>query len=517
MAVLLSIDCGTQSLRALLFDEEGRLLAMRKVAYEPYVPGPPGRAEQDARVYWKALVEACRGLAAARPELMAAVAGVGVATQRDSMLCLDAEGEPLRPAILWLDQRKARPPWRPSPATRAGLALVGMGEAVARTQEEGKCNWIRQNEPAIWEATRKFTQVSGYLNHRLCGRFADSVASQVGHLPFDYRRQEWARPGSLNARMFPVEPDKLPDLVPAGRALGEITRAAAAETGIPAGVPLVAAGSDKGCETLGMGVVGPGRASLSFGTTATVQVATARYAEPLAFMPAYPAVAPGRYNPEVEIFRGYWMVTWFKRQFAYEEVREAEERGIEPEEALDGLLRRTSPGGHGLVMQPYWTPMLKMPAAKGAIIGFGDVHERAHVYRAIIEGLAYGLKEGLGAVERSSRARVSELAVSGGASRSDEICRITSDVFGLPLFRGATSEATGLGAAMATAAGVGLHPGVEEAAAAMSRRELAFEPDPRRSELYGELFERVYKRMYGALSPLYEEIRAITGYPEAAY
>ena len=511
---LLSIDCGTQSLRALLFDARGRLLAKRKVEYEPYAPGPPGRAEQDARVYWRALVEACRGLAAAEPGLMAAAAGVGVTAQRDSMICLDEAGEPLRPAILWLDQRKARPPYRPGLPLRAALACVGMAEAVLLTQEEGKGSWIRQNEPEIWERTRKYVQVSGYLTRKLCGRFADSVASQIGHLPFDYRRQAWAKPGSLNARMFPVEPGKLPELVPAGEAIGEIGSAAAAETGIPAGIPLVAAGSDKGCETLGMGVVGPGRASLSFGTTATIQATTARYAEPIAFMPAYPSPLPGRFNPEVEIFRGYWMVTWFKRQFAYGEVLEARSRGIEAEAMLDELLRATPAGAHGLVMQPYWTPMLKMPSAKGAVIGFGDVHERAHLYRAIIEGLAYGLKEGLGAIERSTKARVSELAVSGGASSSDEICRISSDVFDLPLYRGESCESSGLGAAMTTAAGLGLYPGVEAAAAAMSSRSRVFEPDPGRARLYRELYERVYLRMYKALSPLYEEIREITGYPE---
>jgi Sugar (pentulose and hexulose) kinases len=513
-SLILSIDCGTQSTRALIFDRKGALLEKRKIEYEPYVRSEPGYAEQDARVYWAAASQACRDIARRRPELMAAVAGVGVTAQRDSLICLDSRGDPLRPAILWLDLRKAAPPYRPGALTRAALSLVGMSEAVLRIQEEGKCNWIMEHEGDIWERTAKFVQVSGYLNYRLTGSFADSVASQIGHMPFDYRAQCWSKPGSLNSRLFPVPREKLCDLVRPAEEIGRVTAAASEETGIPAGLPVIAAGSDKGCETIGMGVSDPSMASLSFGTTATVQTTSRRYFEPLSFMPPYPAPIPGAYNPEVEIFRGYWMITWFKNQFAYEEVVEAQRRGIAPEAMLDELLKKTPAGGNGLVMQPYWTPMLKMPSAKGAIIGFGDVHDRANLYRAIIEGLAYGLKDGLHSIERSGRTKVEGLAVSGGASQSDEICRITADVFDLPLVRGGTYETSGLGAAMVTAAGLGMYPGVAQAVEAMASRETTFEPDPRRAELYGELYERVYRKMYGALSPLYEAIRDITDYPE---
>lgn len=208
------------------------------------------------------------------------------------------------------------------------------------------------------------------------------------------------------------------------------------------------------------------------------------------------------------------MITWFKNQFAYEEVREAQARGIVPEAMLDELLKRTQAGSHGLVMQPYWTPMFKMPSAKGSIIGFGDVHERAHIYRAIIEGLAFGLKDGLVAIEKASGVKVTELAVSGGASQSDEICTITADVFNLPLIRGQTYETSGLGAAMVVAKGLGMYQSVEAAMKAMSRRHTVFTPDPQRAALYEQLYRRVYKKMYRALAPLYEEIRNITNYPE---
>jgi sugar (pentulose or hexulose) kinase len=513
-ALILAIDCGTQSLRALIFDRRGQLLDKKKIEYEAYLKGEPGRAEQDPAVYWNALVAACRDLSSRRPELMRAVAGLGVTSQRASMICLDESGTPLRPAILWLDVRKARPPYHPALGMRAALGLIGMYEPVMLTQEEAKCNWLMQNEPELWAKTWKYVEVSGYLTHRLTGSFNDSAASLIGHLPFDYKKQRWCKPGHRNAKMFPVPLDKLPGIVQPGGEIGRITQAAHAQTGIPVGIPLIAAGSDKGCETIGMGVTSTDKASLSFGTTATIQTTSLRYIEPLTFMPAYPAPIPGMFNPEVEIFRGYWMITWFKNQFAYEEVREAEARGIVPEAMLDELLRKTPAGGHGLVMQPYWTPMFKMPSAKGAIIGFGDVHDRAYLYRAIIEGLAFGLKDGLHAMEKASGTKITELAVSGGASQSDEICRITADVFNLPLVRGATYESSGLGAAMVIAAGLGMYPDVEAAIAVMAKRDRVFQPDPARAELYHKLYTRVYKKMYKALSPLYEQIRTITGYPE---
>jgi sugar (pentulose or hexulose) kinase len=491
----------------------GRLLAREKIEYEPYVSPAPGWAEQDAEIYYRALVTACRRLRERHGPLMERVRGVGVTTQRDTLVCLDSEGRTLRPAILWLDQRRAEPSYRPGRAFQTALGVIGMGEALARTQEANRVAWIQQNEPEVWKKTAQVLQVSGFLNLRLTGERADSIASQIGHIPFDYRRQEWARPEHLSARLFPVESERLPRLLRPGETLGHITAKAAEETGLPEGLPVIAAGSDKGCETIGMGVIDCSMAALSFGTTATVQTTSRRYFEPISFMPAYPALIPGAFNPEVEIFRGYWMITWFKNQFAYQEVLEAQRRNLPPELMLDELLKSTPPGAMGLVMQPYWSPGLDNPNAKGALIGFGDVHTRAHVYRALIEGLAFGLLEGLEAIERKGRCRVERLTVSGGASQSDEICQIAADVFNRPLLRGRTHETSGLGAAMATAAGLGFHPSVEAAISAMKVYQHEFRPRQQASAVYRELYERVYRRMDRALGPLYRETREIVNYP----
>ena len=174
---LLAIDCGTQSLRALVFSCRGDLLASEQIAYAPYVSPGPGLAEQDPDVFWNALVLACQNLTAREPALTARVCGLGVTSQRATMVNVDREGQALRPAIVWLDQRSARPVFGASGLVRFGAGLAGVRTRLLAAQAQGKCNWIIQNQPSIWEATHKYLQVSGFLNFRLTGRFRDSTAS----------------------------------------------------------------------------------------------------------------------------------------------------------------------------------------------------------------------------------------------------------------------------------------------------------------------------------------------------
>jgi sugar (pentulose or hexulose) kinase len=281
-------------------------------------------------------------------------------------------------------------------------------------------------------------------------------------------------------------------------------------------MPVIACGSDKGMETIGIGCVGETGASLSLGTTATVQTTTPRYFEPIAFMPAYPAAFEGHYNPEVEIFRGYWMISWFKRELGAQEVQEAVARGVAPETLLDRFLQDVPPGCMGLLTLPHWGPSLKLPGTKGAMIGFGDVHTRGYLYRSVLEGLAFGLREGLERIERAGGLRIARIGISGGATQSVEICQLTADIFGRPLTTGETFETAGLGAAAVTAVGVGLHPSIREAVDRMVRPGRTFEPRPAQAELYDRLYRRVYRKLYPRLRPLYREIRDILNYPERA-
>ena len=514
--ILLSIDCGTQSLRALLFSTKGELIDKEQIFYEPYYSTKPGYAEQDPEIYWNSLIKATQKLKKRRPKIFENIKGVGVTTMRDSMVALDKNGTVVRPTIIWLDQRKANIFYKPNLFWDTTFRLIGIRQTIDKMQKAGKINWIRQNEPQNWEKTHKFVQISGFLNYRLTGQYKDSIASQIGHIPFNYKKQEWANknnPLNISATIFPIEQEKLSELVKPGEIVGEISEKAAQTTGIKKNTPVIATGSDKGCETLGMGVIDDTMASLSFGTTATVQTSLDKYIEPIPFMPAYPSVIPDFWNPEVEIFRGFWMISWFKNEFALKEVQEAAKRGTSAEEIMNEMLHKTPAGAMGLIVQPFWTPGFAEKNAKGAIIGFGDVHKKEHLYRAVIEGLAYGLRDGMEKIQKRGKLKFQKLTVSGGASQSAKICQISADIFNLPLLRGKTYETSGLGAAIITAYGIGLFDSIKKAIKNMVHYQKTFIPNKQNTTLYNDLFNEVYQKMYKKLEPLNKKIKEITNYP----
>ncbi len=215
------------------------------------------------------------------------------------------------------------------------------------------------------------------------------------------------------------------------------------------------------------------------------------------------------------IYRGYWMVSWFKNEFAQNEVLLAKKKGISPEILLDQMAGSIPPGSMGLMLQPFWSPGVKVPGpeAKGAIIGFGDVHTRAHVYRAILEGLSYALKEGAIRTEKRNKVKIEKLRVSGGGSQSRTAMQLTADIFNLPAEKPHTYETSALGAAIDAAVGIKAFSDFKSAVNSMTGVSETFEPDRKNSEIYGELFDKVYMKMYKKMQPLYEEIRDITDYP----
>ncbi|MES0873626.1 FGGY-family carbohydrate kinase [Sinimarinibacterium thermocellulolyticum] len=512
---LLALDVGTQSARALVFDARGELLGKAQQAFEPvYVSPQPGWAEQDPERYWAAMCACsrqlwCDGL---RPDDIAALA---LTTQRATMICVDAAGRVLRPAIVWLDQRRCTVPPRLSAFWRAAFRVAGATSLIAHLQREADANWLAQHEPALWRQTSKFLFLSGWLTQRLVGAYVDSAGCQVGFVPFDYKRLDWAGPRDFKWQAIALRRDQLPDLVAPGAPLGALTPAAAEALGVPPGLPLIAAAADKACEVLGSGATTPDTAQLSFGTTATINTTQPRYIEVQRMLPAYPAAIPGAWNTEIQIYRGFWMVSWFKREFAHREQALAAERGVAVEALFDELVASVPAGSMGLMLQPYWSPGVRDPGpeAKGGIIGFGDVHTRAHFYRAILEGLVYGLRAGRDEIERRTGVLIRRLLVSGGGSQSDQAMQITADIFGLPAERPPIYETSALGAAINAAVGLGWYRHHRDAVAAMTRKGKVFEPQPQVAALYDALYREVYRRMYARLQPLYARIRRITGYP----
>ncbi|HNZ15951.1 MAG TPA: FGGY-family carbohydrate kinase [Anaerolineaceae bacterium] len=513
--LLLAIDVGTQSTRALIFDLQGNLLFKTKIPLPVYNAPKPGWAELDPQRFWESLCQACQRLWATPGVEKDQIAGVAITTQRNVLINLDRQGSPLRPAIHWSDQRRTS--GLPNVGGVWGLlfALSGMMGTIRYLQAEAKTNWVRTYQPEIWNKTAKIMLLSGYLTYRMTGQYRDSTACQVAHLPFDYKKHAWAGKLDWKWKAVPMEPEMLVDLVPPTALLGEVTPRASEETGIPAGLPLIAAAADKACEVLGSGTLASNTCCLSYGTAATINTIHQRYIEVIPLIPPYPAAVPGSYSLEIQLFRGYWMVSWFLREFGHNEQRLAKERGVAPEELFDDLVNSVPAGSMGLTLQPYWAPGLKSPGpdAKGAMIGFGGVHTRAHIYRAMLEGLAYALREGAERTSKRSGVPITEVRVAGGGSQSDAAAQLTADIFGMPVSRPHVYEASGLGAAIDLAVGLKLKASFESAVADMTRISRTFEPNLENHKLYDDLYRRVYLKMYDRLAPLYKEIQDITGYP----
>ena len=512
---LLAIDNGTQSVRIIAFDFKGREVAKVKVDLQAYFSEQPGWAEQEADYYWQSLQQAFSQLWQSGKIKPEQVAGVSLTTQRYTMINLDKDKKPLRPAIIWMDQRRFE-----SDQEKGLLGLLEnapvAGPIVKELRAKSRDNWLAKHQPEIWQRTEHFVNLSGYLTYQLTGELKDSAGSIVGYLPYDYKRQQWAKKYDIKWLLLSVTREMLPELVQPGEKLGEISLAASELTGLPAGLPVIAAASDKACEVLGAGAIEPHVCSLSFGTTATINITTPDYIEPDFLVPAYTAALPEHYNTEIMVYRGFWMVSWFKEEFAHYEQKVAKEMGVEPEFLFDDLLNQVPAGSMGLMMQPYWSPGVKQPGpeGKGALIGFGDVHKRAHVYRAILEGLAYELRWGKEKIEKRSRQKITRLRVSGGGSQSDAAMQLTADIFGIPAERPHTFETSGLGAAINCAVGLGIYPDYASAIAAMTHEGNVFVPDTETVALYNRLYKEVYLKMYQRMKPLYKSIREITGYPE---
>ncbi len=503
----LTIDIGTQSVRTTLIDKKGNIVGLAKIKYDPvYYSLEKGYAEQDPDYYWKVIKECLSKLTSTNAKDFKDVVGATITTFRDSSVQLDKDLKPLRNCILWLDQRTSDAKEK-IPALYAFLfKLIGMNDTIELNRKRTIAHWLKENESELWKKVHKYVNISTYLIYLLTGKLVDSCSSMTGHYPINFKKGEWYKENALKGCIYGIKPAQLPELKKPGEILGIIKDDVAEETGLPKGIKLYAAGSDKACETVGLGALSRDIGAVSYGTASTIEVSNRKYHEPEKFLPAYPAAVPNFYNMEYQIYRGYWMLTWFSKEFASELIDEAKIQDMAVEELLNSKLADIPPGSDGLVLQPYWGPGLSRPLSKGSIIGFTDVHTRFHLYRAIVEGIAYALRDGLEGIEKSQHHKISEIRISGGGSQSDTICQITADIFGLPVSRVQTYETSSLGAAIAVFLAAKEFDTVENAISEMSHVTKTFLPDEDAHTKYNYLYKKVYLKMYPDLKGVYKDI-----------
>ena len=505
--LVLTLDFGTQSLRVALINKKGEIVNIVKSKYAvPYYSDSYGYAEQDADYYWDVAKDALKQLCVEAKDKLEFIVGATLTTFRDTSVQLDTSLKPIRRSILWLDQRLAKGKEKLPFLHWLIFTIIGMKPTIVLNRARTVAHWLKENEPDTWNRTYKYVNISTYLNYKLTGNLVDSCAAIAGHYPINFRKRKWYNVKHLKARIFGIPQRMLAELRQPGEILGTIKDQFATEVGLPLGIKVYATGSDKACETIGLGALNNTIAAISYGTASSISISNQKYHEPEPFLPAYPAAVPNWYNMEVQIYRGYWMLTWFTKEFANDLNKVAFKNKTPIEELLNTKLSTIPPGSNGLIVQPYWGPGLSRPLARGAVVGFSDIHSREHLYRAIIEGIAYSLREGLESIERSQHKKAKHIMVSGGGSQSNDICQITADIFGLPVSRVQTYETTSLGASIAVFTALGYFSNIEEAISTMSHKSVTFYPNEIAKKEYEYLYRNVYVKMYPQLKGVYKDI-----------
>ncbi|MDY6093809.1 MAG: FGGY-family carbohydrate kinase [Candidatus Enteromonas sp.] len=504
--LMLNFDFGTQSVRVSLISSTGETVGMEKESYTPaYYSPKPGYAEMDPSQYFDYLCRATKRLMAAHEEDFRRVQGISLDCFRDTAVLLDKDKNVIRPSILWLDSRMAKCP-KPLPLIyRIIFAIVGMGDVIKMNRMRTAMNWIKENEPENAERCDKYVSISTYFIYRLTGQLRDSAGSYTGHYPLDMKRGRWYKRAErhFKGQVFGIKNSQLCELVPPGEIIGRISKEASILTGLPEGLPILVSGSDKSCETLGGGVIDISKAAISLGTACSVETTTDRYIEPVTFLPGYQNVLPGKYNMDIQIYRGFWMLNWFLKEFAAEQIGDLYAE-TNPE-YYNRQLTKVPPGCEGLLLQPYWGSLLDRPKVKGAIIGFSDSTTRMHIYRSLIEGICFELYSSYLQIKRKLRKphAMKEIRISGGGAQSDEICQILSDVFGLPVTRVQTIETSSLGAGIAGFLASGVFSTPEEAVQAMVHPSTTFLPNEENRKIYETLYKKGYAKLYPSLKKTY--------------
>ncbi|RXZ51673.1 xylulokinase [Agromyces binzhouensis] len=491
--LVLAVDCSTTSAKAIVWDTAGGRAGEGRASLELSVPAP-GHGEQQPRAWWTATAAAIREALATVDA--ARIAAIAVTHQRETFACLDAHGDAIRPAMLWLDSRAS------AEVEQYGTERVHRltGKPVNPTPGWYKLLWIARHEPWVLEATRHVVDVHAYLVHRLTGLWATSTASADPLGLIDLSTGDWSDEllGAVG-----LERSVLPALHAPGDQIGALKPAAAGQLGLPVGLPVIAGAGDGQCAGLGAGIAEPGRAYLNLGTGLIAGTVNREY-EPSSAYRALVGAVPGTFDYELFIGAGTYMVTWFADTI----LGPSEERA-RPTEGFEKYWEARAAevplGSDGLVVVPYWNGALTPywdHHAGGVMVGFAGVHGRAHIYRAILEGIAFELRLCVEEAERHQAEPVAEFVAMGGGSHSPFWCQLIADIVRRPVVLAGQDEATALGAGILAAAGVGLHADIPTAAAAMTTMGARFEPDEVAARRYDDHYA-AYRAVYPALRPVF--------------
>ncbi len=495
MAYVLGIDGGTESLRAHLFDLEGNILATVASAYETHF-GPDVRAEQNPEDWWRAAGVAVRQTIAQAKVAPESVVALALATTCCTVVALDRETKPLRPAILWMDVRAGAEAEAVLATNDPALVVNGAGHGpVSAEWMIPKALWLARHEPEVFHAAHTICEYQDFMTLRLTGRRAASLDN--ASVRWHYARDRGGVPRSLLAALgIPELAGKWPaEVLPPGAPIGTLTAAAAEHLGLTPRTLVVQGGADALIGMIGLGVARPGQIALITGSSHLQFGVSEQPAHAEGLWGTYAdAVYPGRHIIEGGQTSTGSIVAWLHRLTGAD---------------LDALNREAAalpPGGDGLLALDHFqgnrTPYTD-PFSRGAFVGLTLHHGPAHLFRAILEAISFGTRLIL---DRMAAAgfTATEITLGGGAARSELWLQIHADTAGLPVVVPATPAAPSLGAAILAATGAGLFPSIDAGIAAMVRPGRRVEPDAARMALYEPVYRR-YVALYAALCPFRPE------------
>ncbi|OJX63411.1 MAG: xylulokinase [Micrococcales bacterium 73-13] len=494
--MIIAHDLGTTGNKATLVDDTGRLRAAVTVAYGTEF-GPGGKAEQDATAWWRAVAEATRRLLERVPGAAQRVDVVSFSGQMMGAVFLDEKAEPVRPAIIWADTRSTR-------QTQQLIDRIGMerayrilGHRLNPTYSLEKVMWVRDNEPDSFRRTRHIVCAKDYAAYRLTGRLHTDPSDASSTNAYDQSAGTWSEE-ILAAAGIPAT--LLAEIVPSQTVIGAVTPEAAAETGLRSGTAVVIGGGDGPMAALGAGIVGPDSGAYTYlGSSSWVsRAADEPLLDPQMRSMTFNHVVPGRFVPTATMQAGgaslQWIVEVLQPEAQDYDALLAE--AAEVEAARDGLYFLPHLLGE---RSPYWNPL-----ARAVFAGLARHHDRRHLVRAVLEGVAFNLNTGLLAVAAGG-APIDSIRAIGGGAGSDLFLQVLSDVWGRPVRRRALAEeATALGAAIVGGVGVGLFDdyGI---AASLSDDTGSFEPDADGHRSYARAYE-LFMDAYRRLEPWFERL-----------
>jgi sugar (pentulose or hexulose) kinase len=474
---LLGVDGGSQSTKVVVYTLDGRAVCEASAQLRPLDMPRPGVAEHPDDDLWDSLVVACRCALSRLVEqhgdgAAGRILGIGLCTIRCCRAVLRADGSLASPVQSWMDARST--------------AAHQPGE----------------------DAQAYVTTSSGYLTHRLTGRFRDTAANYVDPWPVDQLTWAWSTDdGQMSAAG--LQRDQLFELVAPAELLGQVTLQAASATGLPVGVPVFATANDKAVEALGCGITGSGTALLSLGTyIAGMMVGQGHPSVPRDFWVNF-ACTPGQYLFESRgIRRGMWTVSWLRDLFGDQLTDQAAVAGVSVEELMNRAAAAVPAGSDGLMTVLDWLAPPDAPYRRGSMIGFDARHGWAHLYRSILEGIAMTMSGRVRAMSAELGRPVELLVAGGGGANSDLMTQVLADVFAVPVARMAAPGGASLGSAICAAVGLGVYPDAAAATSAMVRRRDLTTPDADRVGFYARLGE-VYRSVQARTDPLFEELHRI--------